>query len=279
MLSTLLKPTAGNARVAGYDILKESSKVRENIGMVFQESILDMFLTGYDNLSIAASLMGLSRRDCKRKVGEVLASVGLEERARDQVMKYSGGMRRQLEIARAMLSEPRILFLDEPTLGLDPPARRNVWRHIGRVRERGVTVVLTTHYMEEAQDLCDRVAIIENGRLVADGSPIELIAGLGGDVVDVKLQELGRATPLLETHFRVLASDNGTISISAGGSGEKAVPRIVFLLQQAGLEVESVSVRKPNLEDAFIKFTGSKTQEPEARTPDMFAAFFRRRRH
>src|ERR671922_3012974 len=187
MLATLLKPTSGTAIVNGYDIIRDASKVRSSIGIVFQAPSSDDMLTGYENLKLHSLLYALAGSIREKRIAEVLDLVGLTDRRDDQVKKYSGGMRRRLEIARGLLHKPKVIFLDEPTLGLDPASRETMWKYIQRlVTEEKMTVILTTHYMEEADILCDRIGIIDNGRIVALDTPKGLKARLGGDIIRIK---------------------------------------------------------------------------------------------
>ncbi|HVD21151.1 MAG TPA: ATP-binding cassette domain-containing protein, partial [Nitrososphaera sp.] len=187
MLATLLKPSSGSASVNGYDIVCQPGKVRSSIGIVFQAPSSDDMLTGYENLQLHSMLYSVPRHTRKQRIDEVLKLVGLTERRHDQVKTYSGGMRRRLEIARGLLHKPKVMFLDEPTLGLDPASRETMWKYIQRlVREEKMTVILTTHYMEEADILCDRIGIIDKGRIVALDTPAGLKAGLGGDIIRIK---------------------------------------------------------------------------------------------
>ena len=184
MLATLLKPTSGTATVNGYDIIKESAKVRASIGIVFQASSSDDMLTGYENLKINSLLYGIPRHLRENRIDWVLDLVGLTERKDDQVKKYSGGMRRRLEIARGLIHKPKVIFLDEPTLGLDPSSRESMWRYIQRLaKEEKITIILTTHYMEEADKLCDRIGIIDKGKIIALDTPSKLKARIGGDII------------------------------------------------------------------------------------------------
>ncbi|MDW0209553.1 MAG: ATP-binding cassette domain-containing protein, partial [Nitrososphaeraceae archaeon] len=186
ILATLLRPTTGGAVVNGYDVLHNATKVRESIGVVFQAPSSDDILTGYENLKIHALLYGIPRGTREKRISEVLKLVGLEGRKNDQVKKYSGGMRRRLEIARGLLHHPKVLFLDEPTLGLDPQSRESMWTYIKEiVTEEKVTIILTTHYMEEADMLCDRIGFISNGKIIALNSPSNLKQEMGGDIVKI----------------------------------------------------------------------------------------------
>ena len=184
MLATLLKPTSGTAIVNGYDIIKESSKVRTSIGIVFQAPSSDDMLTGYENLKLSSLLYGVPRHSRENRIAEVLELVGLTERKDDRVKKYSGGMRRRLEIARGLIHKPKVIFLDEPTLGLDPSSRESMWKYIQQlVKEEKITIILTTHYMEEADMLCDRIGIINKGKIIALDTPSKLKSMIGSDII------------------------------------------------------------------------------------------------
>ncbi len=271
MLSTLLRPTSGLAEVAGFDVARDRDQVRRNIGIVFQEPALDSQLTGRENLEFHAMMYGMGREERRRKIDEVLALVELAEKARVQVRNYSGGMKRRLEIARGLIHHPRILFLDEPTLGLDTQTRRHIWDYIKKLnRERGVTIILTTHYMEEADFLCGRVAIMDHGTFAALDAPEKLKDGLGGDVISLELEGNGAA---LETEFRALdwirkikVHDN-VFSLTME-KGERRIPELIGLAQKVGVAVSCVELRKPSLEDVFLYFTGKTIREAEASQAD-----------
>ena len=196
VLTTLTRPTSGQATVGGHDVRTDPLEVRRSIGVVFQDSVLDNDFSGAQNLRLHARLWRVP--DAERRIASLLAAVGLTERADDVVWTYSGGMRRRLEIARALLADPKVMFLDEPTLGLDPIARRDLWQVVRTLRDRhGVTIVLSTHYLEEAQDVCDRVAIVDRGLIVEEGKPSELVDRLGNEVADLALADQHDATELL----------------------------------------------------------------------------------
>jgi ABC-2 type transport system ATP-binding protein len=267
MLATLLKPTSGAASVAGFDVGADRDRVRKNIGVVFQDPALDGKLTGRENLEFHAMMYGLGKADRKARIGEVLRLVDLEDKAATLVENYSGGMKRRLEIARGLIHRPRVLFLDEPTLGLDAQTRRHIWDYIGRLnRESGVTIILTTHYMEEADHLCRRVAIMDHGRFVAIDTPDSLKDLLGGDVVSLEvdgpsadLEAALRATDWIRT-FKV---HDGVFSLTME-RGERRIPELIQMSQARGVAVSCVNLRKPSLEDVFLHFTGRTIREEEA---------------
>jgi len=258
ILATLLKPTKGEAKVNGYDVITQASKVRHSIGIVFQDPSLDDRLTARENLDIHGRLYHMKKEERRKRIEEVLKMVELQDRADSIVKTFSGGMRRRLEIARGLLHKPRILFLDEPTLGLDPQTRRRIWNYIERLREEGVTVLLTTHYMEEADYLADRVAIIDNGRIVALGSPSELKDSIGGDIIKIKCGDANKMVDILSSNgFNAMIVD-GEIMIKAK-KAEKEIPRIFMLAKD--IEIKSIMYKKPSLEDVFIHYTGKAYRE------------------
>ncbi len=258
MCCTLVRPTAGSATVNGYDIRTERGAVRGSIGIVFQEPALDEELTGVENLVFHARLYGLSRARRRERVAEVLELVDLADVGGDTVDTYSGGMKRRLEIARGFLHEPAVLFLDEPTLGLDAGTRRDTWDYIRALNDRGVTVVMTTHYMEEADALCDRVGIVDDGEMVALDSPAQLKAGLGGDVVAVETPD---ETAALADQLRgvewvagvEVTTDGLTVTVDTGA---RRVADVVRLADDAGVTVTAVDRRAPSLETVFLDLTG-----------------------
>jgi ABC-2 type transport system ATP-binding protein len=267
MLSTLLRPSSGSAEVAGFDVARSKDDVRRSIGIVFQEPALDTRLTGKENLEFHAMMYGLPREERKHRLAEVLRLVELEDKANMLVEKYSGGMKRRLEIARGLIHWPKVLFLDEPTLGLDAQTRRRIWEYIKKLnKERQVTIILTTHYMEEADYLCDRVAIIDFGKFVALGTPPALKDILGGDVVSMELD--GDTTVLLDRFknldwIKTMKSHNGVLSLTME-RGERRIPELITAANQAGVQVTCVHLHKPSLEDVFLHFTGRRIREEQA---------------
>jgi ABC-2 type transport system ATP-binding protein len=269
VLSTLLRPTSGRAEVAGHDVAKSRDRVRKSIGVVFQEPALDGKLTGRENLEFHAMMYGMPKEERRRRIEEVLALVELSDRAATLAEKYSGGMKRRLEIARGLIHRPKVLFLDEPTLGLDAQTRRHIWDYIKKLnREHRVTIVLTTHYMEEADILCDRIAIMDHGRFVALDAPSRLKDILGGDVVSLEIE--GPADDFLaevrKLDWIATAGLHDGILTMTMERGERRIPELITLAQGRGLLVRSVNLRKPSLEDVFLHFTGSTIREREAGT-------------
>jgi ABC-2 type transport system ATP-binding protein len=276
MLCTLLKVTSGTARVGCFDIRTEPERVRAAIGLIFQDNSLDDRLTGLENLRFHAFLYDVPRSDFQERAERLLAMVDLADRANERVRSYSGGMRRRLEIARGLLHRPRVLFLDEPTIGLDPQTRRRIWEYLVELRNReGTTMFMTTHYMDEAET-CDRIAIIDRGRIVALDTPERLKATVGGDVVTLRTSDDERAVGRLQAELGLdprLAPDGGLIVEAT--SGETLIPRLMTTLSSGAEPVQTVSVnlRRPTLEDVFIKLTGRAIRDEEGSAMD------RMRRH
>lgn len=261
MLATLLKPTSGSATVNGFDIISQPAKVRSSIGIVFQVPSSDDLLTGYENLKIHAFLYGVSSDIREKRIKDALELVGLTERKNDQVKKYSGGMRRRLEIARGLIHEPNVLFLDEPTLGLDPSSRETMWEYIQQlVKEKKMTIILTTHYMEEADLLCNRIGIIDRGKIIALGSPSDLKSKLSGDTVRLKTKvDNADITPLKNLDFvRKIELVNGHIILTVDDA-KRNIPEML-----KHIEVESVEYTSPTLNDVFLKLTGKSIKEQQA---------------
>jgi ABC-2 type transport system ATP-binding protein len=261
MLATMLRPTGGNAEVWGYDIRSQSTKVRMSIGVVFQGTTLDQKLTGRENLDIHGRLYGLGRKERHERIEEVLKLVELTDWADEVVQKYSGGMMRRLEIARGLMHHPNVLFLDEPTLGLDPQTRNHIWEYIKKLnQEKNITMILTTHYMEEADMLCNRIAIIDHGEIIARGTPAELKAELGGDIITLNFTSEDEALKMLE-HYKQnvstkeITSTGTSIRITAT-DGERTIPELMKISTDLNLHIDSVSLRKPTLDDVFLHHTG-----------------------
>ncbi len=270
MLATLLKPTSGTATVNGFDIVHQPAKVRESIGIVFQAPSSDDMLTGYENLYIHSLLYSLPRSIRQKRIEEVLELVGLSDRKNDRVKTYSGGMRRRLEIARGLLHKPKVMFLDEPTLGLDPASRETMWKYIRRlVEEEKITVILTTHYMEEADMLCNRIGVIDKGRIIALDTPTNLKAGLGGDIIRIKTQASNAEEIAKGFDFvHKLEYENGFMVLSV----KDAKRDLPVLLKQ--IEAEYADFTSPTLNDVFIRLTGRNIKEaPEGGFSERFAKY------
>jgi ABC-2 type transport system ATP-binding protein len=261
ILCTLIRATAGRAIVAGVDVDKDPGGVRSRIGLVFQDPSLDDQLTARENLDFHGYLYGLSRSVRRQRIAEALAMVELEDRASSLVKTFSGGMKRRLEIARGMLHYPALLFLDEPTLGLDPQTRSRIWAYLKDLRQReGITIFMTTHYMDEAE-FCDRIAIIDRGVIVALGSPDELKGMVGGDVVTVATTDPDRAAEEISRVFGLSpARDDGVLRLEVE-NGAAFVPRLV---RELTVPVSAVTQRRPSLDDVFLKLTGRAIRDEEA---------------
>ena len=274
MLATLLKPTAGSATVNGFDIVKEPAKVRASIGIVFQAPSSDDMLTGYENLKLHALLYNVPRKIREKRISDVLELVDLTERQHDQVKKYSGGMRRRLEIARGILHKPKILFLDEPTLGLDPRSRESMWKYIRKlVQEEKITIILTTHYMEEADFLCDRIGILDRGKIIALDTPSQLKEIVSGnDIIKLSLEKKNEDidTLLKDLSFihRISTDVDGSVILLV----ENASRNLPKILKK--VNAESVEFSNRNLNDVFIHFTAQETKEqPEGGFMEKFARY------
>jgi len=266
MLCTVNSPTSGTALVNGFDIRKQSGKVRRSIGIVFQDPSIDDRLTGRENMMLHATLYDISSSVAKKRIVELLDLVGLIDRADSPMKTYSGGMRRRLELARGLLHSPRVLFLDEPTLGLDPQTRQHLWSHIEELaRQSNITVILTTHYMEEAERLCSRVGIIDTGRIKVVDTPAHLIGALKGDVVTVVTSRpadfLAKIKELSFTHHAEAVDSTIRLHLS---EAEKKVPMIVELASANQIELKSVSIHKPTLNDVFLYYTGKEIRSEGA---------------
>jgi ABC-2 type transport system ATP-binding protein len=260
MLCTLMKPTEGWATVAGHDVVSERDDVRRNIGLVFQDPTLDNYLTARQNLRLHAELYGLQSDLIEARMRQVLQMVGLWERKDSTVGTFSGGMRRRLEIARGMMHSPRVLFLDEPTIGLDPQTRRSIWEYIRELKEREeITIFMTTHYMDEAE-WCDRIAIMDNGEIVALDSPEKLKAQIGKDRIAIHTDNNEAAIAALEEQFGIEGRVAEGAVIFGVPSGEEFVPR---LFAQLGIPIKSVSVSRPSLDDVFMSHTGTTIRDAE----------------
>lgn len=257
MLATLLKPTSGTALVNGFDIIAQPAKVRSSIGIVFQAPSSDDMLTGYENLKIHAFLYGVPSYDREKRIQSVLDLVGLAERQHDQVKKYSGGMRRRLEIARGLLHRPTVMFLDEPTLGLDPNSRGMMWEYIKKlVKEEKMTIILTTHYMEEADHLCNRIGIIDEGKIIALDSPLNLKKSLGGDIVKIRPRSWKALENLrLLPYVRKVEIVDGDV-VMLVENAKKNIPDIL-----RHVDSEYVEFRSPDLNDVFLKLASKNIKE------------------
>ncbi len=265
MLCTILRPTDGHATVGGHDVVRSPMSVRRNIGIIFQDPSLDDKLTARENLDFHARIYGVPSSERAGRIQDVLEMVELDGRMNDLVRVFSGGMKRRLEIARGLIHHPRVLFLDEPTLGLDPQTRRHIWEYLLDLRkEKGVTLFLTTHYMEEAEN-CDRIAIIDNGKIIAVDTPVGLKDGVGGDVITLHSENSEELAAQINSRYEVEATaTNGSVSFSTE-DGEEFIPR---LFRDLSTEIGSVNLRRPTLEDVFVQMTGRAIREEEADNTD-----------
>jgi ABC-2 type transport system ATP-binding protein len=272
ILCTLSEPTSGSAEVAGFDVTRDRAAVRRHIGLVFQDPTLDTYLTAEQNLRFHADLYGIPRDAVGDRLHEVMDMVGLWERRSAKVMTYSGGMRRRLEIARGLLHSPRVLFLDEPTVGLDPQTRASIWSYLHELRDReDITIFLTTHYMDEAEH-CDRIAIVDHGRIVAEDTPEALKASVGTDRVAIETDDDEAVIGRLRAAFGIEAARHDGVVTFSVRDGERFVPT---LFTELHLPIRSVSVARPTLDDVFLSYTGRTIRDTETSANNssrMFAA-------
>jgi len=280
MLCTIMKPTSGTAQVNSYDIIRHNAQVRQSIGIVFQDPSIDVDMTGRENLQMHADLYDVPVSEQDVRIKSVLELVELVDRADDFLPTYSGGMRRRLEIARGLLHYPRVLFLDEPTIGLDPQSREHMWDYIRILRKReDMTIILTTHYMEEADRLCDRVAIIDHGKIVALDRPSILKQGLGGDTVILGTKESEALQGLLAGNGMSEKAEvhNGEVRVTVANANI-LLPRIMEAAAAAEIYIDYVYLNHPDMNDVFIHYTGRDLRHEEAKAPMGKMAMMRRRR-
>ncbi|MBN2095677.1 MAG: ATP-binding cassette domain-containing protein [Candidatus Aenigmarchaeota archaeon] len=271
MLATLMMPDGGKAAVNGFDVVLERDSVRSSIGMVFQDSSLDEELTAYENMDFHGRLYGVPPDERKKNAHELLKLVGLDDRSDSLVKTFSGGMRRRLEIARGLLHEPKVLFLDEPTLGLDPQTRNKIWDYVKRLnRENGLTIILTTHYMDEADKLCNRIAIIDRGKIIVAGSSQELKDTIGGDVVTMETKDREKIGLLMKgcKWCKSVKIHDGQITLHVQDAG-KRVPEILDKAYKNKIKIGFLTINKPTLEDVFLHYTGKTIREQEASSADV----------
>lgn len=271
MLCTLLKPTSGSARVNGYDVNTQMDQVRHSIGLVFQDTTLDSYLSAEQNLRFHAYAYNVPAEVREQRIHELMEMVGLWDRRKDKILNYSGGMKRRLEIARGLLHEPKVLFLDEPTIGLDPQTRSGIWEYITNLQKKSnLTIFMTTHYMEEAEN-CGRIAVIDHGHIIAIDTPDKLKDSFGGDVVTLKARDNQAAVEDIKQRYGIEAQlKEGTVSFKIA-NGESFLPEFVRGFNDGLL---SIGLRRPTLEDVFLKLTGRQIREEGA---DAFANLRQRR--
>ena len=267
VLITVLRPSGGAARVLGMDVVERATAVRQAIGYVPQERAIDRFLTGREHLQLLASLYHLPKDKAAARIEEVLKLVNLEHKADEVARNYSGGMKRKLDIACGLIPDPKVLFMDEPTLGLDVESRLKVWEHIRQLKARGITILITTNYLDEADQLCDRIAIIDGGRVKAIGSPSELKSGLGGDIVTLTLAsgDLDKVEALAQAvkgqaGVKAVSTKQHVLDIRVA-SPEAALPAILSAVTARGCRLEFVDYHRPRLDDVFLAHTGRRIKE------------------
>jgi ABC-2 type transport system ATP-binding protein len=269
MLTTLLLPTGGRATVGGHDVVAEARAVRASIGVALQEAALDPLMTGRELIRLQATLQGIPTAEGRRRADDLLERVDLSEAADRRVGGYSGGMQRRLDLAAALVHEPRVLFLDEPTTGLDPVSRKTIWEEVRTLNDAGTTVFLTTQYLEEADQLADNVGIIDKGRMVAEGAPDSLKASIGDPHIRLTLEEgsIAEAERICAELGRLLPPTDGkTVLVEAPG-GAADIPRVVRGLDEAGIEVGSLELVQPTLDDVFVATTGYHLEDDEEKEP------------
>jgi ABC-2 type transport system ATP-binding protein len=278
MLTTLLRPTGGSATVAGFDVVSDASSVRRSIGVALQEAALDPLMTGRELMRLQATLHGLPRKEGERRGDALLGRVGLTEAADRRVGTYSGGMRRRLDLASALVHDPKVLFLDEPTTGLDPVSRVAIWDEVRKLNDEGTTVFLTTQYLEEADQLADRVGIIDDGRMAAEGTPAALKAQIGRPHLELTVGDgaVPRAEEVLTRFGDRMPSKDGVLMVMLL-HGAPDIPPIVRALDEAGCSVESLNLVVPTLDDVFLEKTGRHLEGSEAEPPEAEAEPVRER--
>jgi ABC-2 type transport system ATP-binding protein len=261
MLTTLLRPTSGTARVAGFDVVRQADKVRRSIGVALQDAAIDPLMTGMELLRLQAVLYGIAPARVRDRAGELLERVGLTAAADRRVGTYSGGMRRRLDLALSLIHQPTVLFLDEPTTGLDPMSRITLWEEVRRLNGEGTTVLLTTQYLEEADQLADRVAIVDHGRIVRQGSPRDLKAAVGAPtlLLTVETRHLDHARQVLASFGDLRPTAEGTLGVGLA-SGAEAVPDVIRALDQQGIAVRHLELNAPSLDDVFAEATGHRLE-------------------
>jgi ABC-2 type transport system ATP-binding protein len=270
MLTTLLLPTGGRATVAGHDVVKEARAVRASIGVALQEAALDPLMTGRELIRLQATLQGLPSAAGKQRADDLLERVDLGEAADRRVGTYSGGMQRRLDLAAALVHEPRVLFLDEPTTGLDPVSRKTIWEEVRALNDDGTTVFLTTQYLEEADQLADNVAIIDRGRIVAEGTPDSLKTEIGNPHIQLQLADgsIAQAEEVCAELGRLLPPVDGRTVLVEVENGAADIPRVVRALDDAGIEVDSLELVRPTLDDVFVAKTGHHLEKDKRDDPE-----------
>lgn len=279
MLTTLLHPSEGTAEIAGHDIIRDRDDVRKSIGVVFQEPALDTELTGEENLDFHARMYGIGKKNREERIKEVFQLVDLTDKKDVYVKNYSGGMKRRLEIARGLMHSPKVLFLDEPTLGLDAQTRQAIWKYIKKMnREEKTTIFLTTHYMDEADNLCEKVGIIDHGKILVNDSIRSLKKSFGNDVITLSSTQNNKLIRELEQKDWVKKTETYDHHVTLGvEQGDEKIPIIIELAQQLDITIKSISVRQPTLDDVFISFTGRTIRDEETKNAEIPPRFRPRR--
>ncbi len=277
IFTTLLKPTSGQALISGFDVMANAKKVRENIGYVQQESTVDEYLTGRENLILQAKLNHIPKNEINKRIDEVLELIELDEKQHKAVVTYSGGMRKRLDIAGGLLHRPKVLFLDEPTVGLDIQTRRKIWEYIKKIHtEFDMTIFLTTHYMEEADNLCDRIGIIDGGKIQVIDTPENMKNAMGNEVISIVLEEgINRDSFLSEIkkiEFVTKINEDGSKLTLFASNGTKVIPIIFQISSKLGMTITSISLTRPTLDDVFISYTGHQIRSDDS-------GFNRKREH
>jgi ABC-2 type transport system ATP-binding protein len=266
MLATLLKPDGGTAKIFGHDVQKESQVVRQLIGVTGQFASVDEILSANENLIIFSRLLGFSKSESRKKAKELLEEFGLTDAAKRPISKFSGGMRRRLDLALSLIAQPPLIFLDEPTTGLDPRTRTQMWNTIRKLVDSGSTILLTTQYLDEADQLADRIAVIDKGRVVAEGTPSELKASVGRTRLQLKLESASdttKALTIVQTVLKVKAQSVDQVNITAPMTDPEGVTDVLVALRKAGIHLSGVSVQEPTLDEVFFALTGSKVTQEE----------------
>jgi len=269
ILTTLLKPTSGQALISGFDVMTNPKQVRENIGYVQQESTVDEYLTGRENLLLQAKLNHIPKAEINKRIDEILDLIELSDKQNDAVVTYSGGMRKRLDIAGGLLHRPKVLFLDEPTVGLDIQTRRKIWKYIKKIHEEfEMTIFLTTHYMEEADQLCDRVGIIDDGKIQVIDSPENMKKAMGNEVISIILEE-GKnrdsfLTEINKIEFVNKINEDGSKLTLFASNGTEIIPKIFQISSKLGIKIISISLTSPTLDDVFISYTGHEIRDDDS---------------
>jgi len=268
ILTTLLKPTSGQALISGIDVMKNAKKVRENIGYVQQETTVDEYLTGRENLMLQAKLNHIPKNEINKRIDELLELIELTDKQDRTVGTYSGGMRKRLDIAGGLLHRPKVLFLDEPTVGLDIQTRRKIWQYIKQIHDQyEMTIFLTTHYMEEADKLCDRIGIIDGGKIQVIDSPENMKKAMGHEVISIILEEENHAlflSELKKIEFVKKISKDGTKLTIFTSNGTEVIPQIFQISSELEIKINSISLTEPTLDDVFISYTGHEIRDDDS---------------